>query len=164
MIRFMTKNDIEDVQRIAHITLSHIYQETIPQELQTAYLSRSYSDLMMRKRLEKTTILVAEEHGQPVGYLSCTPIDEDGDCELTALNVLPSHQQRGYEEKLLRHALDSLTDARQVDVYVDRLDANSHAFFEQQGFRPAETFEEHFEGIPVETVHYVLPLKSLAYL
>ena len=52
--------------------------------------------------------LVAECEGIPIGFPTFTKKDEDGDSELTAMYILPSHQQMGYGEKLFKYALSML--------------------------------------------------------
>ncbi|WP_153732290.1 GNAT family N-acetyltransferase [Sporosarcina obsidiansis] len=165
MIRQMTLDDIRDVQYIALTSCCHTFQDYIPTEVLEAFIDRSYSDLMLRKQLEKTTILIAMDPQMlPVGYLSHTPIDEDGECEVTALHVLPSHQQSGYEEMLLSAALDKLRDAQQIDVYLDNRADELGNFYVDQGFLLVESFQELFEGLPVETIHYSLPVKQPVYM
>ena len=51
---------------------------------------------MILKRMVKTYVLVAECEGVPIGFSSFTKRDEDGDSELTAMYILPSHQENGY--------------------------------------------------------------------
>ncbi|WP_301108517.1 GNAT family N-acetyltransferase [Sporosarcina sp.] len=164
MIRHMTLEDIKDVQYIALTSWRHMFQEHIPLEVLEAFIDRSYSELMLRKQLEKTTILIAtDSQGLPVGYLSYTPIDEDGECEVTALHVLPSHLESGYEELLLTAALELLHQANCIDVYIDEQANELQNFYLEQGFVLVESFPEIFEGIPVETAHFSLPVNQLVY-
>lgn len=165
MIRQMTLDDIRDVQYIALTSWRHTFQDDIPSEVLEDFINRSYSELMLRKQLEKTTILIATDlQGLPVGYLSHTPIDEDGECEVTALHVLPSHLESGYEELLLNAALDLLHSAQRIDVYVDERANELQHFYVDHGFLHVESFPELFEGIPVETIHYSLPVRQPVYM
>ncbi|GKV65455.1 MULTISPECIES: GNAT family N-acetyltransferase [Sporosarcina] len=164
MIRHMTLDDIQDVQYIALTSWRYIFQEHIPPEVLETFIDRSYSELMLRKQMEKTTILIAADlQGLPVGYLSYTPIDEDGECEVTALHVLPSHLDSGYEELLLNAALELLHQATCIDVYIDEHANELQHFYLKHGFVLVESFPELFEGIPVDTAHYSLPVNQLAY-
>lgn len=155
MIRLMTAKDSVHVQQIARITWSETYKAIIPEEIQKEFIDRSYSNAMMIKRMEKTIVLIAEDKGIPIGFANFTKKDEDGDSELTAMYILPSHQHMGYGDKLFKHALSMLTDARQLFLYVDGRNANGRAFYEKQGFELLDIFEEDFEGHPVETAQYV---------
>ncbi|WP_432361752.1 GNAT family N-acetyltransferase [Sporosarcina sp. UB5] len=156
MIRPMTTDDISYIQHIAHITWNDTYKGIIPENIQTAFINRSYSDAMMMKRMEKTHMLIAEcKQGTPIGFLNFTREDEDGDSELTAMYILPSYQHAGYGKKLFEYTISMLQNAKQLFVYVDSRNEVGRAFYEKQGFKLLEVFEEHFEGYPVETAQYV---------
>ena len=101
MIRPMTSKDIEHVQQIARVTWRETYYGIIPEELQTTFLEQSYSDMMLLMRMKKTKMLIAESEGVPVGFANITKVDDDGDAELTAMYILPTHQQSGYRQKII---------------------------------------------------------------
>jgi ribosomal protein S18 acetylase RimI-like enzyme len=155
MIRPMTAMDSMHVQQIVRKTWNVTYSDSIPAEIQNKFIDCSYSDAMILKRMEKTCVLVAECQGIPVGFANFTKKDEDGDSELTAMYILPSHQNSGYGKKLLEYALSILSDAQQLFVYVDERNAIGRAFYEKQGFELLDVFEEYFEGLPVVTAQYV---------
>ncbi|PIC69730.1 GNAT family N-acetyltransferase [Sporosarcina sp. P16b] len=164
MIRKMTVEDIPDVQQIAHTAWQHTFQQHIPTEVIKAYIERTYSDLMLKKQLEKTMVLLAiDELGNSIGYLSYTPIDVDGESELTALHMLPGYWSSGYEEALLKEALVTLQEAVNVDVYVDQNDIALQDFYAKQGFNFVESFPELFEGVSVNILHYSLPITQPAH-
>ena len=165
MIRLMKAEDIGHVQKIAHITWNDTYQGIIPEDIQTDFITRSYSHAMLLKRMEKTCVLVAEHEGMPIGFLNYTKEDEDGDSELTAMYILPKYQKTGYGKKLMDYALHSLRQAKQLFVYVDGRNESARKFYESQGFHLLDVFEEYFEGYPVETAQYVYYLcePALAY-
>lgn len=163
MIRPMTADDIGYIQHIAHVTWNDTYAGIIPEDIQTAFINRSYSDAMMMKRMEKTHMLVAEcEQGTPIGFLNFTRKDEDGDSELTAMYILPSYQHSGYGKQLFDLTIKMLDGAKQLFVYVDSRNAVGRAFYEKQGFELLEVFEETFEGYPVETAQYVYYIREPA--
>ncbi|MBB4826896.1 ribosomal protein S18 acetylase RimI-like enzyme [Sporosarcina luteola] len=155
MIRPMTAEDIGHVQQIARITWNDTYKEIIPEDIQINFLTRTYSDAMLRKRMEKTCVLIAEYEGKPIGFLNYTKKDEDGDSELTAMYILPDYQHAGFGKKMMEHALESLRTAKKLFVYVDSRNEMARAFYEKQGFQLLDEFEEYFEGYPVETAQYV---------
>ena len=161
MIRPMTSKDIEHVQQIVRVTWRETYCGIIPEELQTVFLEHSYSDMMLLMRMTKTEMLIAESEGVPVGFANITKVDEDGDAELTAMYILPTHQQSGFGKKLFHNALSTLKSASQVFVYVDHKNTGGRAFYEKQGFKLLDIFEETFEGHPVETAQYVYSCKKL---
>lgn len=160
MIRPMTSNDIRHVRHIAHNTWMETYDGIIPEDIQTMFIDRSYSDAMMLMRMKKTIILIAECEGTPVGFANFTKKDSDGDSELTAMYILPAYQQTGYGKQLFEVALSMLSDAEQLFVYVDVRNLIGRAFYEKQGFELLDIFEELFEGHPVETAQYVYTINK----
>ncbi|MFD1927684.1 GNAT family N-acetyltransferase [Sporosarcina siberiensis] len=162
MIRRMTSNDIRHIQHILHNTWSETYRGVIPENIQTAFIDRAYSDAMMLMRMEKTIVLVAECEGVPIGFANFTKKDTDGDSELTAMYVLPTYQKEGYGQKLFECTLSLLPDVEQLFVYVDGQNHIGRSFYEKQGFELLDLFDELFEGHPVTTAQYVLKLTNNA--
>ena len=160
MIRPMTSKDILHVQRIVHNTWAQMYLDIIPQDIQTNFINRSYSDEMLLMRMQKTIVLIAECEGIPVGFANFTKKDTDGDSELTAMYILPAYQQSGYGQKLFNFAVSMLSDAEQLFVYVDGRNIAGRTFYEKQGFELLDVFNELFEGYPVETAQYVYTITS----
>ncbi|WP_198160060.1 GNAT family N-acetyltransferase [Sporosarcina sp. P37] len=161
----MTEKDIYEFQQIALTSWLHTFQERIPEEVIKEFIDRTYSDLMLKKQLERSMVLLAvDEQGDSIGYISYTPIDEDGESELTALHILPSHVNKGYEEALLEEALSTLQEAVNVDAYVDEHETALQEFYVKKGFGLVETIAETFEGIPVKTLHYALPITQPAHM
>jgi len=151
----MTANDIVHVQHIARVTWKKTYCGIIPEEIQERFIDRSYSIPMLQKRLEKTLFLIAEYEGTPIGFANFTNVDNDGDSELTAMYILPSYQKTGFGKQLMEVALAELEEAIQLFVYVDGNNISGREFYEKQGFKLIDVFEETFEGHPVETAQYV---------
>lgn len=164
MIRPMTYKDIKHVQQIVRVTWGETYDNILSEEHQIRFLDHSFSDMMLMMRMERTFVLIAECNGVPVGFANFTKIDEDGDAELTAMYILPTHQQSGYGKKLFHATLSVLENASQLYVYVDKRNANGRAFYEKQGFKLLDVFPETFEGQPVETVRYVYTCKNMVLL
>jgi hypothetical protein len=84
MIRATTLDDISMIQQIAKVSWNDTYKNIIPIDIQTLFLEKAYSPMMLVKRIEKTIFLVAEYEGKPIGFANFTYVDEDGDAELTA--------------------------------------------------------------------------------
>lgn len=151
----MTSKDITHVQIIARETWLKTYDNIIPQEIQMQFLDRTYSEMMLMKRMEKTIMLIAESDGIPIGFANFTMIDQDGDSELTAMYILPAYQHSGYGKQLIETALVKLNSAKQLFIYIDQENYLGRKFYEKQGFQLVDTFSETFEGYPVETAQYV---------
>ncbi len=156
----MTLNDIVAVKQIAKITWNDTYEGIIPTKIQNLFIERSYSNAMMMKRLEKTAVYVAIHNNEVVGFANFTRIDEDGDSELTAIYLLPSHQHLGYGKQLLSEGLRNIKDANQLHVYVESENRKGRAFYERNNFTYIEEFDEYFEGHPLSTAKYVYYLKT----
>ena len=156
----MEHDDIAAVQQIAKITWNDTYEGIIPATIQELFIERSYSSAMMMKRLEKTAVYVALHDDHIVGFANFTRVDEDGDSELTAIYMLPSHQHLGYGKKLLSEGLKNISDANQLLVYVESENQKGRAFYERNNFTCIEEFDEFFEGHPLSTAKYVYYLKT----
>lgn len=164
MIRPMTVKDITHVQQIVHETWEKTYDGIIPKEHQKHFLDRTYSEMMLMKRMEKTTMLITEHEGQPIGFANLTFADADGDSELTALYILPTYQQVGYGKQLFQSILSQLANAKQLSIYVDEQNTIGQNFFKKEGCQFVEVFDEFFENHPVKTIHYVylFPTESIS--
>lgn len=161
MIRTGTTEDISSVQEIAYISWSDTYEGIIPSPVQKSFLDKSYSFPMMEMRLKKTIMLLAEHEGQPIGFANFTKVDEDGDAELIAIYLKPEYQRNGYGKQLLSSGL-ALLDGSQLFVYVESKNTKGRHFYETNGFKLIEEFEELFEGYPLQTAKYVYDLKAPA--
>lgn len=72
MIRLMTTQDSAHVQHIARLTWFETYKGLIPEDIQKKFIDRSYSHAMMLKRMERSTVLIAECEGNPIGFANFT--------------------------------------------------------------------------------------------
>jgi len=155
----MKLDDIAAVQQIAKISWNDTYEGIIPIDVQNLFIEKAYSNAMMMKRLEKTYVYVAVHDDKVVGFANFTRVDEDGDSELTAIYLLPSHQRFGYGKKLLAEGLKHIHNAQQLLVYVESENKKGRSFYERNDFECIEEFDEFFEGHPLSTAKYVHYLK-----
>ncbi len=156
----MKQDDIAAVQQIAKISWNDTYKGIIPDDIQNLFIERTYSNGMMMKRLEKTSMYVALHNEEIVGFANFTRVDEDGDVELTAIYLLPSHQHLGYGKYLLNEGLQNIQNAHQLFVYVESENHKGRAFYERNNFVCIEEFDEVFEGHPLSTAKYVYYVKT----
>lgn len=156
----MKQDDIAAVQQIAKISWHDTYEGIIPTAIQDLFIERAYSNAMMMKRLEKTSVYVAIHEEEIIGFANFTRVDEDGDAELTAIYLLPSHQHLGYGKQLLVEGLQNIQDAQQLFVYVECENQKGRLFYERNNFTCIEEFDEFFEGHPLSTAKYVYYLKT----
>lgn len=162
MIRTGTSADILSVQEIAKVSWNDTYAGIIPATIQESFLDKSYSTPMMEMRLKRTILLLAEHEGQPVGFANFTKVDEDGDAELIAIYMKPEFQRSGYGKQLFNSGLSYLANGNQLFVYVESENTKGRNFYETNGFKFLEEFEELFEGHPLQTAKYVYYLKTVA--
>ncbi|MFX3674925.1 MAG: GNAT family N-acetyltransferase [Paenisporosarcina sp.] len=160
LIREMRHEDIKAVQQIAKLSWQDTYEGIIPIKIQDLFLERAYSDAMMMKRLEKTSVYVAVNEEKVLGFANFTRVDEDGDAELTAIYMHPEYQQLGYGKKLLDMGLQRIQKAQQLFVYVESENIKGCSFYERNGFTFLEEFDELFEGHPLSTTKYVYYIKT----
>ncbi|SIT89447.1 GNAT family N-acetyltransferase [Edaphobacillus lindanitolerans] len=162
MIRLMTPNDINTVRQIAEISRRRSYEEILPAQALESSLNRDYSPQMLMKRMEKTTMLIAEHEGKPVGFANFTRVDEDGDAELTAFHLLPQYAGTGFGDRLIEAGVAGLEGGLRLFAYVEGPISEACTFFEGCGFELVDEFEELFEGYPTLTAQYVHYLKTPA--
>lgn len=160
MIRPMTVEDIVHVQRIAYATWQATYENLIPENLKNIFLDRSYSNMMLLKRMEKTTLLILEHEDVPIGFINFTKTDNDGDAELISIHVLPAYQRQGFGKELFNVMKSVLTNTSQLFVYIDVRNITGRNFYEKEGFSLLSILSEHFEGLPVETAEYVYTFQN----
>lgn len=160
MIRPMTAGDIAYVQQIAHESWKETYNGIIPSEHQQRFLDSAYSDMMLMKRMEKSHMLLVENERQPIGFANFTRVDEDGDSELTAMYILPDYQRLGYGNRLFEAVLNQLTCGKELSIYVDNQNLIGRQFYEKNGCKLKDVFDENFESFPVTTAHYIYSLPA----
>lgn len=161
MIRKMTEEDIESVREVAQASWNDIYADLFPEEVQQGWFEKTYSTAMLCKQIEKNYMFVIEKEEQIRGFASFTRVDEDGDCELTALYISPTDVKQGLGTQLVEFGLTTLNElGEQLFVYVESINTPARHFYEKLGFQFIEEFDEYFEGYPVTTAQYLYPLKT----
>ena len=160
LIQAMRHEDIKAIQHIAKTSWKDTYEGIIPLTIQDLFIERAYSDAMMMKRLEKTSVYVALCEDEVVGFANFTRVDEDGDVELTAIYIHPEYQRLGYGKQLLTTGIENIQKAEQLFVYVESENKKGCTFYEKNGFTYLEEFDELFEGHPLSTTKYVYYIKT----
>ena len=92
---------------------------------------------------------VAEEGGEPVGFVTCELSPSTSVGHVRNFAVLPGHQKKGIGRKLLDAAFAYLKDAGMAFVRIETLEQNATC----RRFYPAIGFQEMARNI-----HYVRPL------
>ncbi|AQQ52106.1 GNAT family N-acetyltransferase [Planococcus lenghuensis] len=159
MIRPGTEQDIGAVQEIARQSWRSTYADILPVQVQQIALDKSYSSVMMQKRIERTILLIAEHEGSPIGFANFTKVDEDGDAELIAMHIKTEFQRNGYGTQLMSYGIEQLAGGRQLSAFVEADNEIARCFYEANGFVFIQEFEELLEGYPVYTAEYILSLQ-----
>jgi ribosomal protein S18 acetylase RimI-like enzyme len=105
-------------------------------------------------------VLVAQAHGQAIGFACARPVDGDGVVYLNNLHALPDRKGLGVGSALLdavaRHARASGAHTMQLHV----LETNQAAigFYEARGWRPVRREDHEWAGETVSALLYALAL------
>ncbi|WP_044338809.1 GNAT family N-acetyltransferase [Rossellomorea aquimaris] len=145
-IRKMEKQDINQVQKVARKSWNTTYEGIIPLEIQESFLNSAYSDEMMRKRLEVSSLYVAEKDGKIVGFANFSPVKEEGEVELGAIYLDPEHQGGGIGTALLQEGIKDLSGVRSIYISVEKENKTGTHFYRARGFRVVSEFDDDLEG------------------
>ncbi|WP_369899920.1 N-acetyltransferase family protein [Bacillus manliponensis] len=155
-IKHMNEDDIAAVQEVATICWHDTYEGILPKEGRAAFLERLYSKEMMKNRLERSHLFVAEVDGRIVGFANFSPIKHGNEAELGAIYILPEHQGIGIGTALLQKGISHLEIVKKLYVCVEVENEKGKLFYKAKGFSPLEQFEEEFEGHTLQTMRMVL--------
>ncbi len=104
-IRPATTADIPLIRALAHEIWHAHYPSIIPVSQIDFMLGWMYSPEEIERQIETGTRWeIAEENGEPVGFLSYG-LENDGRVKLHKLYIAPASQRRGIGRKLLAHVL-----------------------------------------------------------
>lgn len=155
IIRKMEFGDIKAVQEVAKMSWHTTYAGIIPLAVQDQFLKVAYSDRMMERRLSHSFIWVAEADDKLIGFAHFSSV-KDGECELSAIYLLPDHQGKGIGSALLNFGLRELEGIEKLYINVEKENRIGRTFYEAKGFNVVEEFDEDFDGHRLKTVKMVL--------
>lgn len=157
-IRKMEKKDINQVQEVARTSWNTTYEGIIPLEIQESFLTSAYSDEMMLKRLEVSSLYVAEKNGKIVGFANFSPVKEEGEVELGAIYLYKEYQGEGIGTALLQEGIKELNGARSVYISVEKENETGTNFYRAKGFTVVSEFDDDLEGHITKMYRMVLSL------
>lgn len=161
MIRKLIVDDILDIQEIVQTTWQENLQDILPVKQRISYLQKTYSEIMLRARMEKTIFYVYLQNEKPIGYINFTNVDEDGDVELLAIHVLPQYQKQGIGTQLFQVMLKAIQEeAQQVLAYLDINNEYATQYYEQLHFRQKTIFADCYNDFPTKTIEFVLLIQN----
>lgn len=137
-IRAATVADIPTIVALAEATWEPTYRFIISRE-QIDYMYRViYTPASLQRQMQEQGhqfLLLLDEDEQPGGFASYSQKDAPGLYHLNKIYILPSHQGRGFGQRLL-HAVEAAVRAAGGTTL--ELNVNRHnpalAFYEHEGF------------------------------
>ena len=155
-IRNMARDDLQQVQKVAKTSWNVTYDGIIPLEIQESFLQSAYNHEMLLKRLENSYIWVSEIDGIVVGFANFSPVNKNGETELSAIYLMPEYQGKGIGTALLNQGINHLKGVKEIFINVERDNKIGSAFYQAKGFNVVHEFDEDFEGHLLKTVRMVL--------
>lgn len=158
IIREMVKEDIEQVQDVAKKSWHATYEGIIPVEIQENFLKGAYNDEMMEWRLSNSLMLVAEADNTITGFANFTPVNEQGQTELSAIYLYPEYQGEGIGSALLNAGIEKLDNVKEIHLDVEKENRIGTTFYEAKGFKAVKEYDDDFDGHILKTVNMLLVL------
>ncbi|KGX92350.1 GNAT family acetyltransferase [Pontibacillus halophilus JSM 076056 = DSM 19796] len=153
MIRQANERDIPAIQRVASETWHATYEGIINRDAQDRFIANAYSQHSMENRV-KGMFYIAEEQGDVIGFGNFSKI-EGKTFYIGALYVLPTHQGKGIGTRLLQYGLDRMEDWTEVEVDVEKENAQGVRFYEKHGFTKKKEYEDELFGDTFRTLRMV---------
>lgn len=154
----MITGDIEQVQAVAKESWHATYEGIIPREIQQNFLNGAYSDEMMERRMEHSLMLVAEAENTIAGFANFTPVNQQGQTELSAIYLLPQYQGEGIGSALLNTGVKKLENLKEIQLDVEKENIIGTAFYKAKGFKIVDEYDDDFDGHILKTVRMELTL------
>ncbi|WP_416144778.1 GNAT family N-acetyltransferase [Planococcus koreensis] len=158
-IRDMDKKDIKAVQNVARESWKSTYNGIIPMEIQETFLGSAYSDGMMHKRLEVSSLYVAEVSGEVVGFANFSTVKQGNIAELGAIYLLSEYQGEGIGTALLREGIKNLNGAQSLIADVEKENKSGLTFYKAKGFHIHSEFNDNLDGLITKMARMVLPIQ-----
>ncbi|TAA72693.1 GNAT family N-acetyltransferase [Planococcus salinarum] len=158
--RAMEEKDIEQVQHVAKMSWNDTYEGIIPFAVQERFLNSAYSKEMMIRRLNVSSLYVAESQDRIVGFANFSLVKEAGEMELGAIYLLPEHQGNGIGSALLNKGITMATSAKKVFINVEKENRTGVRFYEARGFDFVSEFEDDLEGHKTLMLRMVLIIEN----
>lgn len=160
-IRDMDKKDIKAVQSVARESWKTTYTGIIPMEIQETFLRSAYSDGMMHKRLEVSSLYVAEVKGEIVGFANFSTVKQGGIAELGAIYLLSEYHGEGIGTALLQEGIKNLTGAQSLIADVEKENKSGVNFYHAKGFQTHSEFDDNLDGLITRMARMVLPIQKV---
>ena len=157
-IRRMLIEDTKQVQDVAKKSWNATYEGIIPNSIQENFLKGAYNDEMMQKRLSRSLLLVAEAEDKIAGFANFSPVNEQGQAELSAIYLYPEYQGYGIGSALLDKGITMLGNLKEVYLDVEKDNTIGTNFYKAKGFKIVDEYDDNFDGHILKTVRMVLKI------
>lgn len=157
-IRRMLIEDTKQVQDVAKKSWNATYEGIIPNNIQENFLKGAYNDEMMQKRLSHSLLLVAEVENKIAGFANFSPVNEQGQSELSAIYLYPEYQGHGIGTALLDNGIAMLENLKEVYLDVEKDNTIGTNFYKAKGFKIVDEYDDNFDGHILKTVRMVLKI------
>ena len=158
IIRRMLIEDAKEVQDVAKKSWNATYEGIIPNNIQENFLKGAYNDEMMQRRLSHSLLLVAEAENKIAGFANFSPVNEQGQAELSAIYLYPEYQGYGIGSALLDKGITMLENLKEVYLDVEKDNTIGTNFYEAKGFKVVDEYDDNFDGHILKTVRMVLKI------
>ncbi len=156
-IRKMTKRDIQAVQAVARASWCTTYENIIPLHIQQRFLLHAYNKKVLKRRLRKTNIFVAEINNKVVGFSDYSPVMDSGKVHLYAIYIYAEYQGLGIGTALLKAGIKNL-DPQEIILNVERQNLPALHFYHAKGFKQDSVFDNNFYGHILHVIRMSLKL------
>ncbi len=161
-IRNMEKRDIGGVQAVAKASWEFTYKKIIPSDVQERFLQSAYNEDMLLKRMEISSLYLAEQDEKIIGFANFSAVKQSGDAELGAIYLLPEYQGAGIGTALLQKGLKNLNGAKALFISVEKENRVGVEFYLAKGFLLQYEFEDDLDGHVSQMIRMSLDLTTVA--
>ncbi|WP_414048101.1 GNAT family N-acetyltransferase [Macrococcus equi] len=160
-IRIATYYDITEIQNVAKVSWHETYEGIIPVDIQNKFLDESYNEVMLKKRINKSILLVATYDKNIFGFVNLSYLLERNKSLLMAIYILKAYQGKGIGSKLLSEAISNIdTNTKEVtfEVEVEKENTSAIQFYQSKNFVISEEYVDYFYDYPLQTVKMTMKL------
>lgn len=169
MIRYLTKKDIPEYQKL----ITKVWQETYPEIINQKYLDNLSLTEPQRIELDYMTYdenikdtLVLEENNKLLGFVRYGASDDSlypNTGEIFALYILSKYQGRGYGKQLVKKAIEELIKLNYQNMIIGCINKNpANEFYKHIGgtLKSQRPFPKTGDNL-VENIYYFENVKEL---
>lgn len=158
-IRPATDSDVDALQSIARRSWEHDYPGVLNRENLEDTVHEWYSPRRISAGLDhpETTLLVAEEDGDVIGFVHAYHDEDDDESHIMRLYVVPDRRRSTVATQLIDRICESLFEhSEQIRAMALKRNAPAERLYLECGFDPATSHETNIEGTDYEENVYVL--------